>query len=145
MAPEMSTIFGIRELISTFSTKIHGHIINCYYTNWSQYRDGVGKFLPEDIDPTLCTHLTFSFAKVVAVNESIDNNEWTLEPYEWNDLDTEWSEGLYTRLNNLKKSNPILKVIPVKDLISFNKQVISSLRPFLHKVASTALTLILRH
>ena len=125
MAPEMSTIFGIRELISTFSTKKHGHIINCYYTNWSQYRDGVGKFLPEDIDPTLCTHLTFSFAKVVAVNESIDNNEWTLEPYEWNDLDTEWSEGLYTRLNNLKKSNPILKVIPVKEVINFNKQVIS--------------------
>lgn len=115
----------IRELISTFSTKMHGHLINCYYTNWSQYRDGVGKFLPEDIDPTLCTHLTFSFAKVVAVNESIDNNEWTLEPYEWNDLDTEWSEGLYTRLNNLKKLNPILKVIPVKDLITFNKLVIS--------------------
>ena len=123
----MSTIFGVLGLVSTFRTKKHGHIINCYYTNWSQYRDDVGKFLPEYIDPTLCTHLTFSFAKVVPVNESIDNNEWTLGPYEWNDLDTDWSDGLYTRLNNLKKLNPILKVIPVKDLItlSFNKLVIS--------------------
>ena len=102
----------------------HGHIINCYYTNWSQYRDGVGKFFPEDIDTTLCTHLTFSFAKVVAVSESSDNNEWTLEPYEWNDLDSEWSDGLYTRLNNLKKSNPILKVhCNRKDLNLFNKSI----------------------
>ena len=98
---------------SIFRTKKHGHIINCYYTNWSQYREGAGKFFPEDIDATLCTHLTFSFAKVVAVSESIDNNEWTLGHFEWNDLDTEWSDGLYTRLNNLKQSNPILKVMGV--------------------------------
>ena len=88
-----------------FSAKEHGHIINCYYTNWSQYRNGVGKFVPEDIDPLLCTHVTFAFAKVVPVD-----NEWTLQSFEWNDLDTEWSEGLYTRINNLKKVNPILKV-----------------------------------
>ena len=35
-----------------------------YYTNWSQYRPGEGKFLPEDVDPYLCTHLMFSFAKI---------------------------------------------------------------------------------
>jgi len=23
----------------------------CYYTNWSQYRTKIGKFLPEDIQP----------------------------------------------------------------------------------------------
>ena len=33
----------------------------CYYTNWSQYRPKIGKFLPEDIDPFLCTHIIFAF------------------------------------------------------------------------------------
>lgn len=31
----------------------------CYYTNWSQYRVKEGKFLPEDIDPFLCTHIIY--------------------------------------------------------------------------------------
>lgn len=34
----------------------------CYYTNWSQYRKDIGKFLPEDLDPYLCTHIVFAFA-----------------------------------------------------------------------------------
>ena len=36
----------------------------CYYTNWSQYRNGLGQFLPEHVDPTLCTHLVYAFAGV---------------------------------------------------------------------------------
>ncbi|RNA43942.1 acidic mammalian chitinase-like [Brachionus plicatilis] len=74
----------------------------CYFTNWSQYRTGVGKYLPEDIDPFLCTHIMYSFAKIV-------NNK--LEPYEWNDDSNEWSKGLYERTNDLKKINPNLKVM----------------------------------
>ncbi|KAI5633063.1 glycosyl hydrolases family 18 domain-containing protein [Phthorimaea operculella] len=34
----------------------------CYYTNWSWYRPGLGKYSPEDIDPTLCTHIVYGFA-----------------------------------------------------------------------------------
>ena len=53
----------------------------CYYTNWSQYRHGVGKFLPDKIDGSLCTHLIFAFAK-------LENNK--LVNYEWNDVPPTW-------------------------------------------------------
>ena len=36
----------------------------CYYTNWAQYRPAGGKYFPEDIDPFLCTHVIYSFAKI---------------------------------------------------------------------------------
>ena len=38
-------------------------------------------------------------------------NGWTLAPYEWNDPDESWADGLYTRMNNLKRQNPTLKTL----------------------------------
>lgn len=58
----------------------------CYYTNWAQYRNGAGKFFPENIDPKLCTHVIYSFAK-------LRGNQ--LHPFEWNDDDTDWSKGMW--------------------------------------------------
>ncbi|KAK2180319.1 hypothetical protein NP493_450g02061 [Ridgeia piscesae] len=58
----------------------------CYYTNWSQYRPGRGKFLPENVDPSLCTHIIYAFA-------TMSGNR--LAAYEWNDEDTAWSTGMY--------------------------------------------------
>ncbi|XP_013402309.1 chitotriosidase-1 [Lingula anatina] len=74
----------------------------CYHTNWSQYRPSPGKFFPEDIDPNLCTHLIYAFAKF---------NGNRLAAFEWNDESTDWSVGLYERFNNLKKQNPNLKTL----------------------------------
>ncbi|XP_053406596.1 probable chitinase 10 [Mercenaria mercenaria] len=68
----------------------------CYFTNWAQYRPGPGKYLPRDIDPNLCTHLIYSFAK-------LENNELALT--EWND------EDLYAEFNGLKSQNPNLKTL----------------------------------
>ena len=57
----------------------------CYHTNWAQYRNGACKFFPENIDPQLCTHIIYSFAK-------IENNQ--LRAYEWNDESTPWMKGM---------------------------------------------------
>ncbi|TMS19713.1 acidic mammalian chitinase [Larimichthys crocea] len=69
----------------------------CYFTNWSQYRPGTGKYMPQNVDPFLCTHLIYAF--------SIINNKNELVTYEWND------ETLYKTFNGLKSKNPSLKTL----------------------------------
>ncbi|XP_075948204.1 acidic mammalian chitinase-like [Anarhichas minor] len=69
----------------------------CYFTNWSQYRPGAGKYLPANVDPNLCTHLIYAFSIINHANE--------LSPYEWND------DVLYKSFNGLKNRNPQLKTL----------------------------------
>uniref|UniRef100_G3WGV6 Acidic mammalian chitinase n=1 Tax=Sarcophilus harrisii TaxID=9305 RepID=G3WGV6_SARHA len=64
--------------------------LTCYFTNWAQYRPGLGRFKPENIDPCLCTHLIYAFA-------GMRNNEITT--IEWNDV------TLYKSFNGLKNKN----------------------------------------
>ena len=68
----------------------------CYYTNWAQYRVPSAKFLPKNIDPWLCTHIVYAFAK-------ISNGE--VKAFEWND------DAMYKEVIGLKKKNPDLKVL----------------------------------
>lgn len=62
---------------------VQSYVRVCYYTNWSQYRNGKGKyFLENNYQKGLCTHLIFSFGKVIQ-----SGNEYIIEQYEWNDKD----------------------------------------------------------
>lgn len=36
----------------------------CYYGSWAVYRTGDGKFSVDNIDPTLCTHLIYTFVGI---------------------------------------------------------------------------------
>ena len=87
-------------LLTGFAWQINAknYVRVCYHTNWSQYRPGAGKFWPENIDPHLCTHLVYSFAK-------INRNNDKLAMYEWND------DKLYPRFNALKKKNAGLRTL----------------------------------
>ena len=49
----------------------------CYFENWAQYRPGVQRMVPSDIDANLCTHVLYSFAQV---------KNGVLEVYEPNDF-----------------------------------------------------------
>lgn len=75
--------------------------IVCYYTNWSQYRVKIGKFVPEDIPADLCTHIIFAFGWL---------KKGKLSSYESNDETKDNVPGLYERMMNLRKANPKLKV-----------------------------------
>ncbi|XP_072336008.1 acidic mammalian chitinase-like isoform X1 [Scyliorhinus torazame] len=61
----------------------------CYFANWAQHRPGIGKFMPENIPPCLCTHLIYAFANI--------NSRHKIATKEQND------ESLYKTFNGLKK------------------------------------------
>ncbi|KAM9759182.1 chitinase, acidic.1 [Menidia menidia] len=69
----------------------------CHMTNWAQYRPTSGKFVPENVDPFLCTHVVYGLATLNSFNQIV--------PIEWND------EQLYGSLNSLKSINPALKTL----------------------------------
>lgn len=35
----------------------------CYWGTWAAYRQGNGKFEIDNVDPTLCTHMIYTFLK----------------------------------------------------------------------------------
>jgi len=99
---------------TTKTTKPKGERIHvCYYTNWAQYR--TKKFLPKDIDGSLCTHINYGFGKV--------NGNYKLEAVEWNDetaggalcaeQNKGWcNPGMFEEINvKLKGKNPHLKTL----------------------------------
>ena len=76
--------------------------IVCYFTNWAQYRPKTGKYLPEDIDPFLCTHIIYAFGWL---------KKGKLSSLEANDESVDGKVGLYERMMALKSVNPELKVL----------------------------------
>ena len=88
--------------VSPSISKDSDYKLVCYYTNWSQYRPKLGKFLPEDIDPFLCTHIIFAFGWL---------KNGKLASFEENDETGSGKVGLYDRVTGLKGKNPDLKVL----------------------------------
>lgn len=78
----------------------------CYFANWAPYRDLSPPLYPDDIDPALCTHIHYAFAK-------IDLSTLALVPTEEHDMN--WTERtnmpLYIRLYGLKRRNMALKIL----------------------------------
>lgn len=107
--------------------------ILCYLTNWSFYRSKDGKFVPEQLDPRLCTHIIYSFG-------SLDPTTLTVKEFDkWVDIDNDF----YRRTTSLKI--PVLLAIggwtdssgdKYSRLVSSNaarRNFIENLMPFLKK------------
>ncbi|XP_025836304.1 probable chitinase 10 [Agrilus planipennis] len=60
-----------------------GYKVVCYFANWAWYRQHPGKYTPEDIDASLCTHIIYGFAV-------LDSESLTIKPYDnWTDIDND--------------------------------------------------------
>ncbi|XP_044731929.1 chitotriosidase-1 [Chrysoperla carnea] len=70
--------------------------ILCYMTSWSQKRPGAGKFTPEDIESSLCTHIIYAFA--------------TLKDHKLSEA-TDKDPEMYDRVVALREKNPDLKIL----------------------------------
>ncbi|XP_063813345.1 acidic mammalian chitinase-like isoform X2 [Pseudophryne corroboree] len=68
----------------------------CYFTNWAQYYPGAAKYMPDNVDPCMCTHLIYAFA-------TMTNNQ--IATSQWND------PTLYASFNALKNYNSELKTL----------------------------------
>jgi len=75
--------------------------IVCYYPNWAYYRRGKGKFLVEDINVHMCTHVVYSFVV-------LQKQKFTVKIFDqWLDVDLK----NYEKFVAMKKKNPKLKVL----------------------------------
>ncbi|KAF6206607.1 hypothetical protein GE061_017843 [Apolygus lucorum] len=82
----------------------NGKVVVCYVGTWATYRPGKGAFHIDSIDPSLCSHLVYSFA-------GLDTTTWklkSLDPY--NDLEENYGKGSFKKMTALKSSHPQLKV-----------------------------------
>lgn len=72
---------------------LSGHYkVVCYFTNWAWYRKGAGRYVPEDINTDLCTHVVYGFAV-------LDYSELTIRTHDsWADIDNKF----YERVAGLK-------------------------------------------
>ncbi|XP_050673657.1 probable chitinase 2 [Leptidea sinapis] len=82
----------------------HNKVVVCYVATWAVYRSGDGKFELSDLDPSLCTHLIYSFAGLDESSHSIKS----LDP--WQDLEKDYGRAGYKRIVALKETYPHLKV-----------------------------------
>ncbi|KAJ8953132.1 hypothetical protein NQ318_017159 [Aromia moschata] len=73
-------------------------IVVCYWGTWSVYREDIGHFTTNDIDPSLCTTIVYSFAGL-GLNFEITNLD------SWTDIDL----GGFSNLTSLKEDYPCLK------------------------------------
>lgn len=86
---------------SSKQSDVEGKKILCYMTNWSFYRSKDGKFVPELLDSTLCTHIIYSFG-------SLDPATLTVKEFDkWSDIEND----LYRRTTSLSPNVPVLLAI----------------------------------
>jgi len=87
-----------------YTVKDHTKVVVCYWGTWANYRPDKGKFTPEDVDPSLCTHLIYSFV-------GLDEKTGTVKSLDtWMDLEDNYALSGFKKAVDLKLEYPHLKV-----------------------------------
>ncbi|XP_017092476.2 probable chitinase 2 [Drosophila bipectinata] len=88
--------------LKSFEFSYSTDIINCYWGTWAYYRTGDGKFDASNINPRLCTHLSYSFFGINDSGEIVSLDTWL-----------DYDLGFISKAVGLKRQNPSLKVLAV--------------------------------
>ena len=83
----------------------HSKMVICYWGTWANYRPIEGKFTPESVDGSLCTHLIYSFA-------GLDTAKWAIKSLDtWMDLEKDYGLAGFKKATELRNTWPHLKVM----------------------------------
>ncbi|XP_066149390.1 acidic mammalian chitinase-like [Euwallacea fornicatus] len=76
----------------------HKKEVVCYYASWALYRSEEGQFTTENIDPTLCTNIIYSFAGL-----NLDLQIASLDP------NADITQGGFYNFSQIKAQNPCVR------------------------------------
>jgi len=83
----------------------HNKVVVCYWGTWANYRPKEGKFVTENVDGSLCTHLIYSFA-------GLDTSKWAIKTLDaWLDLEDNYGLAGFKKATDLRIKYPHLKVM----------------------------------
>ena len=83
----------------------HDKMVVCYWGTWANYRPVEGKFTPESVDGSLCTHLIYSFAGLDSAKSTIKSLDT------WMDLETDYGLAGFRKATDLRNTWSHLKVM----------------------------------
>lgn len=82
-----------------------GNRVVCYFGSWSVYRPSKGKFFVDGIDPTLCSHMIYTFVGLGEGGDSVKLLD------AWADLPAPNGKDGFGKFNGLKKLSPSTKTL----------------------------------
>ncbi|XP_066246333.1 chitotriosidase-1-like [Euwallacea similis] len=77
----------------------HKKEVVCYYASWALYRQDEGQFTTDNIDPTLCTNIIYSFAGL-----DINLQLASLDP------NADITQGGFYNFSQIKEQNPCVRI-----------------------------------
>ena len=87
------------------SVSSHDKVVICYWGTWANYRPKQGKFVADNVDGSLCTHLIYSFA-------GLDTTNWNIKTLDaWLDLEDNYGLKGFKKATDLRLKYPHLKVM----------------------------------
>ena len=87
------------------SVSSHDKVVICYWGTWANYRPKQGKFVADNVDGNLCTHLIYSFA-------GLDTTNWNIKTLDaWLDLEENYGLKGFKKATDLRLKYPHLKVM----------------------------------
>ncbi|XP_046753665.1 probable chitinase 2 [Diprion similis] len=84
--------------------KTEPHKVVCYFGSWAVYRPGNGKIDISKLDPSLCTHMIYTFVGITDAGEVK-----VLDP--WADLPDNGGKAGFQKFNALRKRHPGMKTL----------------------------------